>query len=225
MKLKINESYTYYAGYGSLVNPMWAKQSVPDLKDFTMCTLKGYRRVFGKVHPHCIYRGEANFDTMEIAACFVEPAEDYTLMVSSFMVPETAIEEIRQRECDYKQAKVMLDPGGDDLIQEGNIFVGYDSDDEMPEGPEKTYAHWPWFREKYQGPTYRDDILPSQSYLKRCLDAHAQQSPEALDNFMDTSFLADRKTTIRQHVANLGWTREDYTNTDVPTPPETKGSA
>ena len=51
MKLKINESYTYYAGYGSLVNPMWAKQSVPDLKDFAMCTLKGYRRVFGKVHP------------------------------------------------------------------------------------------------------------------------------------------------------------------------------
>ena len=212
----------YCAGYGSLVHKEWAEASVPSLQEFALYHLKGYRRVFGKVHPYCIFRGEANFDTLEVAACFIEPAADSELIVSGFSIPSADLQELKFRECDYAMAQVPLSPRETTAPVNAYVFVGYDSDAQMPESFSETYKHWPWMQEKYEGAIYRRDILPSQTYLRRCLLAHKQQGPEVLDNFLDCSYLADRKTSIRTHLLRLNWDIESLEPFDMPQMPENK---
>ncbi len=55
----------------------------------------------------------------------------------------------------------------------------------------------------FSGPLWRDDILPFARYLAFCLEAAASQGQDVLDNFMDSSFLADGETSIRQYLSTL----------------------
>lgn len=193
----------FCAGYGSLVHKEWAQASVPNLADFSLFKLKNYRRVFGKVHPFCIYRNEANWGTREVAACFIEPAEGHGLIVSGFSILSAEWPALRLRECDYGVKTVTLEPLAGGCAIEAKIFIGYPSDHQMPQTLDETYSHWPWMRQKYQGEIYRHDIYPSRAYLQRCLQAYAMQGEGALDNFLDHSFLADRQTTLRTHLERI----------------------
>lgn len=47
-----------------------------------------------------------------------------------------------------------------------------------------------------------DGLLPCRTYLRHCVLAATSLGPAALDNFLDTTFLGDRVTTIRQHLRN-----------------------
>lgn len=49
--------------------------------------------------------------------------------------------------------------------------------------------------------SFRDDVLPCRVYLRHCVLAAKKLSPDAYDNFLDNTFLSDRKTTIRCHLA------------------------
>lgn len=217
------EGRIFCAGYGSLVHKEWAQASVPNLADFDLFTLKSYRRVFGKVHPFCIYRNEASWDTLEVAACFIEPAKGHELIVSGFSTPHVEWPELRLRECDYAVKTVTLEPLTKGAAQEARVFVGYETDQHMPQSLDETYRHWPWMRQTYQGEIYRQDIYPSQAYLKRCLQAYALQGQDAFDNFLDHSFLADRQTTLRTHVQRLGWGNFAAAAFNLPDMPTSKG--
>ena len=45
-------------------------------------------------------------------------------------------------------------------------------------------------------------ILPCRLYLRHCVLAARNLGPEAYDNFLDSTFLADRVTSIRQYLAD-----------------------
>lgn len=47
---------------------------------------------------------------------------------------------------------------------------------------------------------WRDDVLPCRVYLRHCVLAASRLCPEANDNFLDHTFLADRTTTIREYL-------------------------
>ncbi|KAL5538483.1 hypothetical protein UlMin_044637 [Ulmus minor] len=51
---------------------------------------------------------------------------------------------------------------------------------------------------------WRDDILPSRAYLRHCVLAAKNLGEEAYNNFLDHTFLGDRKTTIRGYLAIAG---------------------
>ena len=44
-------------------------------------------------------------------------------------------------------------------------------------------------------------MLPCRTYLRHCVLAAEALSPEAHASFLDDTYLADRRTTIRQHLA------------------------
>ncbi|XP_048321988.2 uncharacterized protein LOC107433283 isoform X4 [Ziziphus jujuba] len=52
---------------------------------------------------------------------------------------------------------------------------------------------------------WRDDILPCRVYLRHCLMAAKTLGDEAYDNFLDHSFLGDRKTTIQNYLETSGF--------------------
>ena len=43
-------------------------------------------------------------------------------------------------------------------------------------------------------------ILPCRLYLRHCVLAAQNLGPEAYDNFLDSTFLADRSTSIRAYL-------------------------
>ena len=64
------------------------------------------------------------------------------------------------------------------------------------------------------GHIWRTDILPFPPYLKFCLQSARNLGPEAYRNFLDTSFIADGKTTIREYTEMYpGW---DATDIEAP---------
>ena len=57
--------------------------------------------------------------------------------------------------------------------------------------------------------TCRDDVLPCRVYLRHCVLAAQKLGTSAYDSFLDHTYLADRRTTVRQHLeANLSIMRE-----------------
>ena len=46
----------------------------------------------------------------------------------------------------------------------------------------------------------RDDILPCRVYLRHCVLAAGKLGESALRSFLDHTYLADRQTTVRQHL-------------------------
>ena len=52
----------------------------------------------------------------------------------------------------------------------------------------------------YSGKLWRDDILPARVYASFVLQSVYDLGPECYDNFLDTSFLADGRTSIRQYL-------------------------
>ena len=47
---------------------------------------------------------------------------------------------------------------------------------------------------------HRDDVLPCRVYLRHCVLAAEGLGPEAHASFLDHTLLADRVTTVRQHL-------------------------
>nr|CAB3461727.1 unnamed protein product [Digitaria exilis] len=51
---------------------------------------------------------------------------------------------------------------------------------------------------------WRDDILPCRLYLRHCVLAAKNLGEPAYSNFLDQTYLGDRKTTIREYLATTG---------------------
>jgi hypothetical protein len=49
---------------------------------------------------------------------------------------------------------------------------------------------------------WRDDILPCRMYLRHCVLAAQKLGEDVYNHFLDHSYLADRKTTIRTYLNN-----------------------
>lgn len=46
----------------------------------------------------------------------------------------------------------------------------------------------------------RDDVLPCRVYLRHCVLAAGKLGEAALQSFLHHTYLADRKTTVQQHL-------------------------
>jgi len=51
---------------------------------------------------------------------------------------------------------------------------------------------------------YRTDILPIPNYLMRVRDAYASVSSEFKDHYLDTTYLGNATTTLREYIADVG---------------------
>ena len=201
----------YCIGYASLVNESSARSSVPNLSEFNIGILRGYRRIFGKVSPQCVIRGTADWKTNEVSASFIHPDNNAPDMyVCHFKVPDQFWPVIRDRELDYRETveDVKILKTGE--IKRGHVYVGYDShEDLINERGHAIYDHWHDYVKKYKGENYRRDILPSRHYLRLCLSAYLSLGKEYIDNFIETSFLSDRTTPLSSHLKALDWNPYD----------------
>jgi hypothetical protein len=195
------------AGFGSLLSETSARSTFPELQNFRMGHVSGYRRVFAHACDIFFTRGIARPETKEISSLSVEEHHESEIVVTLFEIEATpdSIEAFIQREHEFKFCAVstrqldddgkLLLPATDDrpaVICARNTDENYRKTRCPPEEWERRYGK--------HGLTsiWRDDVLPCRVYMRHCVLAATKLGPIAEASFLDGTVLADRSTTVRQ---------------------------
>ncbi|CAN6360419.1 unnamed protein product [Urochloa humidicola] len=193
-------------GFGSLLSERSARSTFPDLEGFRVAALRGFRRVFAHVAPIFFERGIAVEATKEFSSLSVEPCDGEMIVVTVFEIKEEEVPAFIEREHEFRFLAVV--PEGLDGVPFANQAVVC-----------ARYSDEEYFKERCQGSKevynqrygrfnidkiWRDDILPCRLYLRHCVLAAKNLGEPAHSNFLDHTYLGDRKTTIREYLATTG---------------------
>ncbi|GFR46377.1 hypothetical protein Agub_g7959 [Astrephomene gubernaculifera] len=232
------------AGFGSLLSERSARYTFPNLTDFRLGKVHGWRRVFAHTADVFFARGIARPDTAEIASLSLERCEPTSqqpqwgvlvaqatagapeglpapvaaaeaatpavaaatpaaVVVSLFEVPATpaSVAAFIAREHEFRFVAVEpTDMEGRPVGRKAVICArNTDADYRRLRCPPDEWAR----RWSPYGITrvWRDDVLPCRTYLRHCVLAARALGPQAEEAFLQGTFLADRRTTIAEHLA------------------------
>ncbi|GER56906.1 replicase polyprotein 1a [Striga asiatica] len=193
-------------GFGSLLSERSARSTFPDLINFRVAKLNGFRRVFSHVAPIFFERGIAKPETKETSSLSVEPCEDETLVVTTFEIQRSEIPSFIEREHEFRFLAVIPETFNGLLYTTPSVLCARYSDEEY--FLNRCKGNKEIFFQRYGRfgivKIWLDDILPCRVYLRHCVLAAKNLSEAAYENFLDHTFLCDRKTTIREYLATSG---------------------
>ena len=190
----------HIAGYASLMDEGSARATSPSAADFKLRWVKGFCRVFNLISIINIRRGVARGD--RLATCTACRREGSALRVFSFSIDESEFAALAERETRLRLELVHTCSGDAFEVDERPVLMWTQSSDEhywrtRCKGDAAVFARE--VGQHYAGRLYRADVLPVPSYVLRCMRAQRAAEPEgALRNFLDTSFLGDGRTTLRE---------------------------
>ncbi|XP_059286061.1 uncharacterized protein LOC132039583 [Lycium ferocissimum] len=193
-------------GFGSLLSERSARSTFPDLINFRVAKLSGFRRVFAHSAPIFFERRIAKPETKEISSLSVEPCEGESLIVTIFEIQRSEIPAFIEREHEFRFLAVIPETlNGLFYINPAIICARY-SDEEYLKT--RCRGDKDIFFQRYGryniDKIWRDDILPCRVYLRHCVLAAQNLGDLAYDNFLDHTFLGDRRTTIREYFSTTG---------------------
>lgn len=194
------------SGFGSLLSENSARSTFPNLINFRVAKLHGFRRVFAHVAPIFFERGIAKPETKEISSLSVESCEGETVIVTVFEIQKSEIPAFIRREHEFRFLAVLPETLDGKPITNRAVLCARSSDEEFFQvrckGSKEIYFHH--YGRYNIDKIWRDDILPCRVYLRHCVLAAKNLGDEAYNNFLDHTFLGDRKTTIREYLATTG---------------------
>lgn len=199
-------------GFGSLLSEASARETVPSLENYRHVRVDGWKRVFSKVAMIFIWKYGASPDQRDIASCATRPDPAVSIMVACFDCPDEDFWPLYEREHRYRWVEVTGEDEHGEAVT-GRMCTEWTDEDYRLNRCVTDAEYRERVGQYYDGPIWRDDILPFPTYLAHCLDAVERAGPDVLDNFLDTSFLADGITPLRRYLAqNPGWREgiEDY---------------
>lgn len=193
-------------GFGSLLSERSARSTFPNLLNFRVVRLRGFRRVFAHVAPIFFERGIAKPETKEISSLSVEPCEGEVLLVTVFEIQKTEIPSFMKRELEFRFLAIFPETLDGKPFPHPAVLCACYSDEEFfnirCKGSEEIYYQ---FYGRYGiDKIWRDDILPCRAYLRHCILAAKNLGDEAYNNFLDHTYLGDRSTSIREYLASAG---------------------
>ncbi|KAK7387936.1 hypothetical protein VNO78_22735 [Psophocarpus tetragonolobus] len=197
--------YISICGYGSLLSETSARTTFPDLANFRIARLTGFRRLFTVTGGFFFTHRVANINTQEIAALSVEPCEDEIILVAVFEIKKTEIPAFIEREREYRFLAVVPESLDGKPFSNPAVLCASYTDEEFfklkcSEGRE---IYFQQYGEYKIHKIWRDDVLPCRVYLRHCVLAAKGLGDEVYNNFLDHTFLGDRTTTIRQYLQKL----------------------
>ena len=193
-------------GVGSLLSKESALNTCPSARDFKLAKLKGYIRIFNKVYSPCVREGKLKEGCNKIAALSLVPAvEKQDPMVSVFTIEKEDWHDFLMRESDYKLVELpYFDIESDEELGRGVACLGDFSSEreyeEMCASDPVRHRQWRAFKDNTADKMWRSDILPEEEYLQECIEASQEIHQNVHQNFLDTTFLADGQTSIRDYI-------------------------
>ncbi|KAJ8465670.1 hypothetical protein OPV22_028222 [Ensete ventricosum] len=200
------DGYLSVVGFGSLLSERSARSTFPHLNNFRVAVLRGFRRVFAHVAPIFFERGIANEETGEVSSLSVEPCEGEFLIVTVFEIKREEVPAFIERENEFRfLAVVPEDLDGIPFIRPAVVCARY-SDEEYFQirckgNKDIFFQHYGRYNIQK---IWRDDILPCRIYLRHCVLAAKNLGEAAYENFLDHTFISDRKTSIRLYLMSTG---------------------
>ncbi|KAL3700118.1 hypothetical protein R1sor_018140 [Riccia sorocarpa] len=198
-------------GFGSLLSERSARFTFPELQNFRVGILHGFRRVFAHVAPVFLERGIANVETKEMSSLSVEPFPGESIVVTVFEISESEVPAFIEREHEFRFLAITVHSLEGEISAHkallldsllGKVICARYSDEEYrrdrcsgDEEYNKRYGRYNIQR------IWRDDIFPCRTYLRHCVLAAKNLNQAAYDSFLDHTFLGDRTTSIRQYLA------------------------
>lgn len=201
-----SSGYISICGFGSLLSERSARSTFPELMNFRVARLKGFRRVFAHVAPIFFERGIAKPETKEISSLSVEPCEGEELIVTVFEIEKSEVPSFMERELEFRFLAVLPETLEGKPFKNTAVLCTRYSDEEFFNvrcGGSKEVYHQHYGRYNIDK-IWRDDILPCRTYLRHCVLAAKNLGDAAYNDFLDHTYLADRQTTIRQYLATTG---------------------
>ncbi|RDX94674.1 hypothetical protein CR513_22915, partial [Mucuna pruriens] len=177
------DGYISICGYGSLLSERSARTTFPNLANYRIARLTGFRRLFTVTGGFFFAHHVANIKTQEIAALSVEPCEGEIIAVAVFEIKKTEIPAFIEREREYRFLAVVPES------LDAKPFTN-------PARAGKNILN--------NTENIRSIRFGGMMFYHAVLLAAKSLGDEVYNNFLDHTFLADRKTTIRQYLENVG---------------------
>ena len=194
------------AGYGSLLSEASARETVPALTGFELCRIHGYQRIFDKVAMVFFERHGASEDRRDIAALstFARPGAE--MIGCRFHVPDDAMPALFEREHRYRWAMAETTALDEGDTRSARITTAITDEDYRLNKCVTDAEYHRRVGRYYSGRIRRDDVLPFPTYLAHVIRALKGVSDEVYEDFLDTTWLADGETRLRDYLAvNPGW--------------------
>jgi GMP synthase-like glutamine amidotransferase len=202
-------------GFGSLLSEASARLSFPNLTGFRLARLRGFRRVMR--HPASIFmeRGIGRLQTQELASLCVEHVDVEEeeeeeeagrggtragFLVAAFNIPADELPAFFEREEEFFIVSAPIHELDGAVRERGLVCCASTDDEYLSRHGRRVFTDkylsagldsiWNW-----SGP-----ILPCRVYLRHCVLAAEKAGGDVRDDFVDSTLLADRRTTIREHL-------------------------
>ncbi|XP_027164497.1 uncharacterized protein LOC113764722 isoform X1 [Coffea eugenioides] len=205
-KIVSSDGLVSVCGFGSLLSERSARSTFPELINFRIGKLSGFRRVFAHVAPIFFERGIAKPETKEISSLSVEPCDGESLIITIFEIPKSEIPSFIEREHEFRFLVVVPETINGLFYTNPAVLCARYSDEEYFQN--RCKGNQEIFFQRYGRygiqKIWHDDILPCRVYLRHCVLAAENLGDLVYNNFVDHTFLADRKTTIRDYLATTG---------------------
>ncbi|MGB1077129.1 MAG: hypothetical protein ACPG05_02395 [Bdellovibrionales bacterium] len=194
-----NDQTITILGLGSLLLEEWAKKTCPNLTNFRLAKIQGYKRIFNKTDSFLVRNDLKPENSIAYACLSAVPSNDTPeMIVSSFEIPLSEWAPFVQREFEYRLIQTAFTEIETEEKGRGVLCVGdYKNDQEcehIVNADPLRLERWKQFRAKYNGPMWRYDLLPEPEYLKTCLDTARKCGDDVFDNFVDTTFTGDGRS-------------------------------
>ncbi|ETO61084.1 hypothetical protein F444_20836 [Phytophthora nicotianae P1976] len=190
-------------GFGSLLSEASARSTFGDgVHNFRLATVLDYRRVFA--HPASIFfqRGIANLETKEIASLSTAPAPGCKFLVSVFDIPEELLPDFYEREEEFKIISAKFQELDGSAGGEALMCTRWSDEEYIAKRGQDTFdckykvyglnTIWGWNADS--------GILPCRVYLRHCLLAVKKLGQDVYDDFVATTYLGDRATSIKEYI-------------------------
>ncbi|GMN63400.1 hypothetical protein TIFTF001_032480 [Ficus carica] len=167
-KLLYPDSRISICGFGSLLSERSARSTFPELKNFRIARLNGFRRVFAHVAPIFFERGIAKPETKEISSLSVEPCEGESLIVTVFEIQKSDIPAFLERELEFRFLALLPETLDGTPFDNLAVLCARYSDEEFfrirCKGDRDVYFQ---LYGRYSiDKIWRDDIFPCRAYLR-----------------------------------------------------------
>jgi hypothetical protein len=194
------------SGFGSLLSERSARSTFPNLQSFRVAVLRGFRRVFAHTAPIFFERGIARMETKEISSLSVEPCPGEFIIVTVFEIHKSEVPAFIEREHEFRFLVAVPEDLFGKPFSHPSVVCSRYSDEEYRlvrcKGNEETFFQR--YGHHNIDKIWQDDILPCRVYLRHCVLAAKNLGEMAYNNFLDHTFLGDRKTCIRQYLSSQG---------------------
>lgn len=189
-------------GLGSLMSEESARTTCPNLSNYRLTEINGYKRIFNKTDSYLARTNALPKDSNAYACLSAIPCtQTPAMIVSVFDIPLSEWPHFVQREFEYRLVRVPHN--ADD--RKGVLCVGdYKNDEEcmtVIHADPLRLERWQEFRAHYDGPMWRRDLLPYPEYLERCLNYTQKHGQAVYENFIQTTFIGDGRS-IAEYIGN-----------------------